>query len=425
MTKTDRSWKNLFDKYDIVNKIDKNGHFIITSTEINQFREARLMTKFDHRRNLPVLFQKYNLSILPITRGSYIISKFDAYENLEYDRDIETIEIPFPAGIESIDVNNIYSEATALNCAYTTGMINHFLEEEITFPTVSGRMSSSDFSFHIRNVENNKKFLVDVSNSQVEIDGGYEGRSRLMLVEAKNSVSSDFLIRQLYYPYRLWKNKITKEIVPVFMTYSNDIFSFFEFKFENPIEYNSLILMKQKNYIIAPDRIILDDIYKVFKDVKIIQEPKVSYPQADSFERVINLLEMLMEDDRDKDYLTHTLDVHNRQTNYYTSAGIYLGLIEKRTEDGLIIYYLSDEGKRIMKLKYKQKYLAIAEKILQNPSFNKAFSVYLQQGYSPNIDTIVEIMKECNVFNVDSKSTFYRRATTVRSWLDWILGLQN
>jgi len=425
MTKTDKGWKNLFDKYDIADKIDKYGHFVITSTEINQFREARLMTKFDHRKNLPVLFQKYNLSILPITRGSYIISKFDAYKNLEYDGDIETIEITFPTEIESIDVNNIYSEATALNCAYTTGMINHFLEEEITFPTVSGRMSSSDFSFHIRNVENNKNFLVDVSNSQVEIDGGYEGRSRLMLVEAKNSVSSDFLIRQLYYPYRLWENKISKEVVPVFMTYSNDIFSFFEFKFENPMEYNSLVLVKQKNYIIAPDRIVLDDIYKVFKDIKVIQEPQVSYPQADSFERVINLLEMLMEDDRDKDYLTHTLDVHHRQTNYYTSAGMYLGLIEKRAEDGLIIYYLSDEGKRIMKLKYKQKYLAIAEKILQNPSFNKAFSLYLQQGYPPSRDEIVEIMKEFDVYNVDSESTYYRRASTVRCWLDWILGLQS
>lgn len=425
MTKTDKNWKNLFEKHDIVKKIDKDGYFIITSTEINEFREARLMTKFDHKTNLPVLFQEHNLSILPITRGSYIISKFDAYKSLKYDGEIETIEIPFPGEIESIDVNNIYSEATALNCAYSTGMINHFLNEDITFPTVSGRMGSSNFDFYIRNVENNKNFLINVSNSQVEIDGGYEGRSKLMLVEAKNSISSDFLVRQIYYPYRLWDGKITKEVVPVFMTYSNDIFSFFEFKFENPMEYNSLILLRQQNYIIAPEKITLDDIVNTFKNVRIIEEPEISYPQADSFERVINLLEMLMEEDRDKDYLTHTLDVHHRQTNYYTSALMYLGLADKKTEDGMIIYYLTDEGKRIMKLKYKQKYLSIVEKILQNPSFNKAFRVYLEQGYLPSKNIVVDIMKEFNVYNVYKESTFHRRATTVRCWLDWILGLQN
>lgn len=425
MTKTDNNWKKLFEKYNIVDKINRDGHFIITSTQINEFREARLMTKFDHKTNLPVLFQKYNLSILPITRGSYIISRFDAYKSLSHDKEVETIEIPFPSEIESIDINNIYSEATALNCAYTTGMINDFLGEDITFPTVSGRMSSQNFNFHIRNVENNKKFLVDVSNSQVEIDGGYEGRNKLMLVEAKNSISSDFLIRQLYYPYRLWDNKISKEVVPVFMTHSNDIFSFYEFKFENPMEYNSLVVVKQKNYIIAPDRITLDDILNILKNVVIIQEPRISYPQADSFERVINLLEMLMQEDREKDELTHTLDVHHRQTNYYTSAGMYLGLIDKKTEDGLIMYYLTDEGKRIMKLPYKQKYLSIVRKILQNPSFNKAFKIYLQQGYLPSRDIIVDIMKEFNVYNVFEESTFYRRATTVRCWLDWILGLQS
>lgn len=367
MTKTDRSWKKLFEQHNIVDKVTKDGYFIITSSEINKFREARLMTKFDHKRNLPILFEKHNLSILPITRGSYIISQFDAYKGLDYDGSIETIEVPFPTEIESIDINNIYSEATALNCAYTTGMINHFLEEEYTYPTVSGRMSSTSFSFNIRNIANGKDFTVDVSNSQVEIDGGFEGRNKLMLVEAKNSISSDFLVRQLYYPYRLWENKVNKEVIPVFMTYSNDVFSFFEFRFENPFEYNSLALVKQINYVIASEEITLDDIIDTFMKVNLVEEPRVSYPQADSFERVINLLEMLMEDERDREYLTHTLDVHQRQTNYYTSAGMYLGLIEKKAEDGLIVYYLSNEGKRIMGLAYKQKYLSIVEKNIAEP----------------------------------------------------------
>jgi len=424
MTKTDKNWESLFNKHYILKSIDKDGYFVIKSEQINEFREARLMTKFDHKNNLPLLFQQNDLSILPLTRGSYIISNFEAYKDLKYDDEAETIEISFPSEIESIDINNIYSEANALNCAYSTGMIADFLDEE-TLPTVSGRMGSSSFDFNIRNIKTNANFLVNVSNSQVEIDGGFEGRSKLMLIEAKNSLSSDFLVRQLYYPYRLWLNKISKQIVPVFFTYSNNVFSFFKYDFENPMNYNSLVLIEQKNYIIAPEKITLEDIYNILNNVQIIPEPKVSYPQADTFKRVINLLEMLMEKDMTRDEITHTLDVAQRQTNYYTSAIIYLGLADKTREDNTVTYYINDEGKRIMNLPYKRKYLSIVEKILRNPSFNKVFRLYLQNGYAPSKSEIIEIMKEYNVYNVEKESTYFRRAQTVGKWLEWILSLQS
>lgn len=423
MTKTDKSWKKLFDEYDIINEINKHGKYVISSKQINKYREARLMTKFDHKANLPILFQDNNLSILPLTRGTYIISQFDAYKSLSNNTSMPVTEVQLPCGIESIDSSNIYSEAAALNCAYSSGMINDFLEEDYVLPTVSGRMSSQAFNFNIRNIQTNNQVPVSVANSQIEIDGGYEGINKLMLIEAKNSISSDFLIRQLYYPYRLWDSKINKEIVPVFMIYSNDIFSFYEFKFVDPENYNSLILIKQKNYIIAPEEISLQDIYNILNRVKIINEPTISFPQADSFERVINLLEMLMEKDLDKDYLTHTLDIHHRQTNYYTSALRYLGLINKIKDSKPATYYINKEGRRIMELPYKQKYLSIVEKILQNPSFNEALRLYLNRAEAPDSRSIVQIMKRANVYKVGKDSTFERRATTVRSWLKWILNL--
>lgn len=192
-----------------------------------------------------------------------------------------------------------------------------------------------------------------------------------------------------------------------------------------PFEYNSLELIEQKNYIIAPEKITLDDIYYVFQSVKLIPEPQISYPQADSFKRVINLLEMLVEEDFSRDKVTHTFDVDPRQTNYYTSAVMYLGLVDKRRDGTLIIYFLNDEGRKIMNMPFKKKYLAIVERILRNPSFHKAFEFYLNNGHSPDKTTVVQIMKDFNVFDVNAESTFFRRATTVRTWLDWILSLQN
>jgi hypothetical protein len=41
------------------------------------------MTKFDHSINLPKIFSDNGLAILPITGGSYIISKIESYKDFE------------------------------------------------------------------------------------------------------------------------------------------------------------------------------------------------------------------------------------------------------------------------------------------------------------------------------------------------------
>ena len=258
-TKNDIAWEKLFAKYNILSEIEDKGFFQITAMAINEFREARLATKFDHKRNLPELFKNNRLSILPITRGSYIISSFEAYKNLN-EINTEIIKMPFPEYIESIDYENITSEAIAINCAFVSGILLDFLETDKLFPTVSGRMGSDEFSFYINNLNMNKEIEVMVSNSQIEVDGGYEGEDSLALIEAKNSISDDFLIRQLYYPFRLWDSRIKKTIRPIFMVYSNGIFTLYEYNFQEPYNYNSLILLKQKNYTLEQDFISLDEI---------------------------------------------------------------------------------------------------------------------------------------------------------------------
>src|SRR5690606_3773524 len=134
---------------------------------------ARLMTKFDHRSQLPAIFADHNLSILPITRGSYLISAFHTFHNFESDKDITVHKIAFPGDIESLDFKKITSESTAINCAFVTGIIRDFMDEETVYPTVNGRMSSLAFDFSI-NGHDGATLKVIVKNAQLEIDGGYE-----------------------------------------------------------------------------------------------------------------------------------------------------------------------------------------------------------------------------------------------------------
>ena len=230
------AWEKIFNEYDVLNKIQEQGFFEISSKEINEYREARLMTKFDNSESIPKILSENNLSILPISSNKYMIARFKAYKKFGSEpKDIERVQ--FPSYIESLDYNNISSESLALNCTYITGILENFLDEEELVPTVSGKMGSGLFEFEIAQINDDKKINVTVENSRMEIDGGYEGVNSLALVEAKNVVAEDFLVRQLYYPYRLWESKITKKVRTIYVVYSNGIFTIYEYKFNDINEF--------------------------------------------------------------------------------------------------------------------------------------------------------------------------------------------
>jgi hypothetical protein len=366
-----------------------------------------------------------NFSILPISKGSYVISDFDTFKDFE-NNDAEITKIDFPNYLESIDFNNITSESTALNCAYVSGIIEDFVQDEELKPTVSGRMSSLSFDFNI----NSKKSLINinVNNSQIEIDGGYEGIESLNLIEAKNSISKDFLIRQVFYPYKLWENKVSKKVRPLFLTYSNGIFHFKEYVFEDPTHYNSIKLIREKKYAIRDGAINLELIQKTLIQVKIVKEPSIPFPKADSFERVINLCEILNSEIQiSKNGLLENYDfrlkdsIDPRQVDYYVNAGRYIGLIDKKHEDGDVFYFLSKSGQELFSLSLINRQLKFVELILSHLVFNKVLKLYFKKGELPSWIQIIKIMKESNLYKINSESTFKRRSSTISSWLNWIL----
>jgi hypothetical protein len=285
-SKNDNAWEKIFEKYQIIDALKVSDHLFISSNEINKFREARLMTKFDHKSQCPKLFVDNDLSILPVSRGSYVIGRFETFHGFNQDN-VETKKMQFPAFLESLSCKNITSEATAINCAFVSGILQDFTGEIDLYPTVNGRMSSSSFDFSINS--NRDLFKVNVENSQVEIDGGYEGSNSLNLIEAKNYISDDFLVRQLFYPYKLWIKKIDKRVRSIFLTYTNGVFHLREYAFIDECNYNSIQLVKQGKYAFQDDLINIETIQKMLSEIALVNEPEVPFPQADSFARIINL----------------------------------------------------------------------------------------------------------------------------------------
>ena len=416
MTLNDIGWTNIFRDYNVLENIDENNYFEITSTQINAYRPARLMTKFDQFDNLPEIFVDNDLSILPISRGNYIIGRFRTYETVRYNRRIETVYFDIPPFIESIDTDNIYSEAVALNSVFIGNVINEILGEEAV-QTISGRMGTEAFDFEIDGID--ETFNISVDRSQIEIDGGFESFNKLLLLEAKNFAVDSFNIRQIYYPYRLWAGRVNKEIIPAFFTFSNDIFSFFIYRFNDINNYNSLELVEQRNFAFVEEPIYIDDIIQILDDVIITPEPRnTPFPQANNFSRVIDLLGLLMEESLSKDDISSFYNFEKRQADYYSSAGVYLGLIERGDP-----VELTPLGRDIMGYRYRVKKLAIIRVLLEHEVLNRVMRQYLDTGRPVSTDEVIDIMNDSYLHNIGSQSTVRRRASTVKSWVRWILEL--
>ncbi len=433
-SKNETGWIKLFEDHKIFESIQKEGSFIIDSKQINVEREARLMAKIDHSFQLPKIFADNNLSILPISRGEYIISDIKTFSDFTTCED-PIIDFEFPEYIESLDYNNITSEAVAINGAYVSGIIEDFTQDNLLLPTVNGRMSSQAFNFNIyRNQPMSSLLNISVEKSQIEIDAGFEGLNSLSLIEAKNTISSDFNIRQLYYPYRLWESKISKPVRPIFLTYTNGIFHLREYVFDDLTNYNSIRLINQKRYRIKENTslaINTETIQGQIHNSIIIPEPEIPFPQADSFERIINLCEILgnkislTKDELISDYDFKQSDTFDmRQVDYYTNAARYLGFVERgRNENNEVCYFLTSKGTNLFELPIKERQIEFSKSILSHLVFNRVLSLYFNNAEIPTKSEIVEIMRDSNLFHVESEDTFRRRASTILSWINWILDL--
>ena len=426
-SKNDRAWEIIFKEDKILDEIARQGFFQISSTRINQQREARLMTKFDHAVKLPQIFRDNSLTIQPISRGNYIIGAFESYFKLPRKTSVDVVYRELPPQIETLEPSNIYSESSAIICAFLSGMIDDIMGETTNF-TVLGRMSTGTFDYKIRNLKTGLFHDIKVTNSQCEIDGGFEGESQFAIIEAKSETVNDFIVRQLYYPYRLWNSKLEKEVVPIFLTISNDIFTFYRFRFNKEDLYNSLELVSEHRYCISKSDIEMSDIRSILVETRIIPDDEdIPFPQADSFLRIIDLLGRLYNANEflSKDEITLIYAFNERQTNYYVTAAIYLGLItrEQKTKQE-VTYSLSKHGYFVMSQHPQKRNIELLKCILQHRIFNDSLAAWLEKAEPLCEEEIVFIMgKGSEKIAVGSDTTRERRASTVRGWIEWILML--
>ena len=162
-------------------------------------------------------------------------------------------------------------------------------------------------------------------------------------------------------------------------------------------------------------------IINILDNIVLHNEPaNVAFPQANKFERVVDILSLLSKNDLTEDEITEKYNFDARQTRYYTDAGRYLDLIKKSPSSAKdkTIFILTDQGQYIINQKYNQRFIDLIKAILQHERFYKVFKSAISLKAIPSTKIIIEIMQASSI-NM-SEQTMKRRASTVRAWIEWI-----
>jgi len=183
-------------------------------------------------------------------------------------------------------------------------------------------------------------------------------------------------------------------------------------------------LVKYKKYVIQEGAFNLEILAEIIEKVKTVKEPKIPFPQADSFERIVNLCELLNQKEfLSKEEITQSYDFDSRQTDYYSNAGKYLGLIETK-KDPITLQtgcFLSSKGKQVFNLNLVDRQKEFVQLIISHSVFKNTLKLSLENGGLPDKELIVEIMKRSELYKINSDSTYFRRASTIIGWINWIL----
>ena len=255
----DDSWAKIFADYNIARHDFTSAPFFLTSQQIKRAcqdftktgeKEVRILCKQDTRESRPQVFQEHNLFILPVKNGHYAILQGEGYVDIPQNT-AEPINYPssLPFSPDTSKVGN--SEMQHLDYAYAASLIRHFCGDETLVLTIRGRKFTPEFSF-CAGAHNNQ---LTAKSVQTEVDAGYEGQNKVVLVEAKNAAASDatenVIIRQIYYPYRQWSLHTNKPLELLFFEKQGAHYNIWKFVFDDVNHYNSIRLSETARYTIA------------------------------------------------------------------------------------------------------------------------------------------------------------------------------
>lgn len=254
MSKNSESWVKIYDDLGIATHDFSKAPLPINAEQIKRCtkdfsktsqKEVRVLCKQDSREDRPQVFIDNELFILPTKNGEYIICKGEGYVDIPpicAQTQNYTSKLDFE--LKSSKIGD--SEMQHLDFAYASSLIRTFLGDDSLVLSIRGRKYTPQFHFSTSAYQN-----ISVVSVQTEVDSGFEGRDKIVLVEAKNAHTSNVIIRQLYYPMRQWSIHTDKQIITLFFEKRGNEFLLWEFGFSDILNYNSIFCKNSAKFRIV------------------------------------------------------------------------------------------------------------------------------------------------------------------------------
>src|SRR5699024_5587182 len=220
-----------------------------------------------------------------------------------------------------------------IDMAKAAGILNELLNEKEMHLTVRGRLRSPEFHFEFG--DSTQTHSVSVSGVQVEVDAGFEGE-HLHLIEAELGSRTDFHLRQLYYPFRMWQERLPeKETKLVFLSYPDQVLSARLYRFGPETHFNGIQLLDAIDYQMQAEATEWN-VGQILADIRPERPPQsVTFPQADDMRKVIDIIDATAAGVLTNAELCERYEFVERQANYYATAARYLGFISPETPRSL------------------------------------------------------------------------------------------
>jgi hypothetical protein len=376
----------------------------VSAAEVKRIthEEPRLMASMDSRERLPSVFSERGLFVLPVSNGRYAIVRGRGYQELEDVGEPRPFASRLPFELSALAYGT--GETGRILHAFHSGVLTDFTGVPEMYQAIGGRSRTSNFEFRV-----DGSGTISVEGAGMEVDMGFEGRDSLILIEGKAHHRENFLIRQLYYPYRSFRDFQPKNVRAFFFVADAGTFSLWEYRWEDPLDYESIKLSKAESYRLVAESPPVG----VFESIE--PDPNLDIiPQADDFEKVAEFPLLVSGGvTTPKAWMNHYAIAY-RQAYYYKEAAKAMGFVS--SDGGPFV--LTAEGRKYVSLEPKERGDYLAGRILRIPIMNRVFH-RVQQSGTRGVGK-EEVARLIATSSQLTGSTLPRRAGTVFSFFRWM-----
>ncbi|MCU0783374.1 MAG: AAA-associated domain-containing protein [Verrucomicrobia bacterium] len=409
------AWEKL-----VAERVDTRRDLVVVSKadiETVTGNELRLMAKMDSSADVPAALRRHGYFLLPIKNGEYLLVRGNGFHALESLPEPPTVFRPqLDFDLMTLSVGD--SEMQHLDYCYNIGLFEKFAGATGLRQTIRGRKRMPAIEFSVGALGP----IRAQAGVQVEVDSGCEGRDDIVLIEGKGGQPPDFIVRQLFYPYRKWRHEIPQKRIRPWFFCSHEVagrrlYRFWEYAFADDVQYQSLTLRRGEAFFVEPRRarLTVEELLRA-QAARRADARLWDVPQADSLWRVAEMPLLVEQGINTSAKVAAHYGFDPRQSSYYRQAAEYLGLVslDKRAN----VYQLTDLGREYVSLSADERRELLAGLLAQFPPMRATLELSSRVG-ERGIGRS-EIAALIARHSAIGKSTPGRRAATLLSWLRWL-----